>query len=240
LDHTIIWSHRGGTFTNSIPSYKRAFSLGADGIKTEAHLSKDGTVIFRSFPKIDVDGVLIDLSDIDIDEIKKRKQTIPTLEDLYLEFKDTQLLFNFDIWNKDTGVKIIEYAQDHDFINRVELTKPASIDVPIEQFFKPLKNQDSEIKCVNSICGKYAKIKESVLELDNMHDLNIEVFNIQHFKLEEKIFNIIKESGFKIYLWGVIFKYYMRKYLSMDQIDGIFSSRLENLIYLRNQIQIMV
>lgn len=236
MHNAIIWSHRGGSFSNSISSYKRAYNLGADGIKIEARTSKDGTVLFTFQSKIEIEGNNIEIRDLDSKEILKY-YSIPTLSELYNEFYDSPLIFNFDIWDKETGLRIIEFAQKHNFADRIELTKPATLDITIGKFFKPLRDEDSSVKCVNSVCAKYSNIEEENLELEQMIKHNIGVINVQHIKLNQTILKAVKDNGLRLYVWGVIFKYFMSKYLKMDQINGIFSYRLENLVNLRKKFQ---
>jgi len=49
------------------------------------------------------------------------------------------------------------------------------------------------------------------------------------------------EHGFKFYLWGVLFKRSMQKFLTMkyngEYIDGIMSNQPDRLVKFRNEIQ---
>ena len=51
MNRTFVWGHRGSGFIgvqNSLTSFKKAFEMGVDGVKTEAQLSKDHE-IFLTF-----------------------------------------------------------------------------------------------------------------------------------------------------------------------------------------------
>jgi len=74
-----------------------------------------------------------------------------------------------------------------------------------------------------------------------MEELNIEIFNIQHYKSSFELFKLIKDSGYKCSLWGVLFKHFMKKYLTMtyeeSRIDAIFTNYPDTLLKLRSEIQ---
>ena len=59
MNQTIIWGHRGAGFRgveNTLSSFRKCVDMGVDGIKTEAHLSKDVFVILRFLPFLIING----------------------------------------------------------------------------------------------------------------------------------------------------------------------------------------
>ena len=102
MSPTIIWGHRGAGFRgieNSMSSFKKAVNMGVDGIKTEAQTTKDGEVILKFFPYINIGGKKTKIRDLQIKAIKQVKlengESIPTIRELFDEFND-KIRYNFD------------------------------------------------------------------------------------------------------------------------------------------------
>ncbi len=251
MNRTIVWGHRGAGFRypveNSMSSFKKATKMGVDGLKTETQLSKDEQVILSFSNQVNLNGSSKRISNLNLREIKKIKlknnEQILTLRDLFNEFGKSNLIFNFDVRETPVGVKIIEIGEELDLIDRIEIAKPASIFTSLDDFFRPLREKNEKVNFVNSVFGGYKKnsIAEKELQFDVMEELNIQVFNIQHYKSNFELFKLIKDSGYKCYLWGVFFKHFMEKYLNMNyddgRIDGIFTNYPDTLLKLRNEIQ---
>ena len=249
MNRTFVWGHRGAGFRhpveNSMSSFRKAVEMGVDGLKTEAQLSKDGEVILSFYNQVKFNGVSAKISELTVEEIKKvrleNNEQILTIREFFDEFGKKDLRFNFDIKEAPIGVKIIEVGEELSLIDRIEIAKPAIVFTSLEDFFRPLREKNEKIHFVNSVFGGYINISEKDLEFDVMEELNIEVYNIQHYKSSFEIFKLIKDSGYKCYLWGVLFKHFMEKYLKMNyneaRIDGIFTNYPDTLLKLRNEIQ---
>ena len=133
MDKTIIWGHRGAGFRgveNSLSSFKKCVEMGVDGIKTEAHLTKDDSVILRFLPFIIIDGKKTRTNELNHEEIKQIKlengESIPTLNEMFEEFKD-KIRYNFDIRNVETGEKIIDLALKYDLLDNIEIDIKAKV-----------------------------------------------------------------------------------------------------------------
>jgi glycerophosphoryl diester phosphodiesterase len=226
-------------------SFRKAVEMGVDGLKTEAQLSKDGEVILSFYNQVKFNGVSAKISELTVEEIKKvrleNNEQILTIREFFDEFGKKDLRFNFDIKEAPIGVKIIEVGEELNLIDKIEIGKPVTVFTSLEDFFRPLREKNEKVSFVNSVFGGYINISEKDLEFDVMEELNIDVFNIQHYKSSFELFKLIKDSGYKCYLWGVLFKHFMKKYLKMNydegRIDAIFTNYPDTLLQLRNEIQ---
>ena len=74
-----------------------------------------------------------------------------------------------------------------------------------------------------------------------MRKLNIKAFNINYNLANFELFKRVKEHGFKICLWGILFKRSMKKFLTMkyngEYIDAIMSNQPDRLVKFRNEFQ---
>jgi len=244
LETPIIWGHRGAGFTNTLPSYKKCVALGVDGLKTEAWLSKDGVVILRFRPSIIIDGKKRLIKEINLEVIKQvileNNEKIPTLNEMFDAFQ-AKIRYNFDIWNVETGIKIIDVARQYDLLEKIEITKPVSYRHPFQTLLKPLREKDSDVILMNSLFSEKQILKNEYELLDNMKSLNIQVVNLSHHRFNMEIFKRVKKSGFKFYVWGVLFKHFIKKFINLNykgiSIDGIYTPHPDKAVELKRKFQ---
>ncbi|MHA1992801.1 MAG: glycerophosphodiester phosphodiesterase [Candidatus Hodarchaeales archaeon] len=248
MDSTIVWGHRGAGFRdveNSMSSFKKAVDMGVDGIKTEAQLTNDGEILLHFLPFIVLKNNKSFIQDIGIKTAKKVKlgngESIPTLRDMFEEFGD-KIRYNFDIFRVETGLKIIEIAESYKLINKVEITKPVGHTKSADSLFKPLRERCKEVKLVCSLYSDIQISENNYRHLDHMKELEVQVINLAHHRFNLEVFYQVKKAGFKFYLWSVLFKYFMRKYLNLNykgySIDGIYTNYPDKLVELRSEIKV--
>ena len=244
MNKTIIWGHRGAGFRdieNSMSSFKKAVKMGVDGIKTEAQLTNDGEVILQFFPFAVIDGKKNLIQEMDLKTIKQVKlendESIPTLYELFETFKN-KIRYNFDIFKVETGLKIIEIAKEYDLVHNVEITKPVAHTKSAVSLFKPLRKKSRDITFVCSLFSDKQISENEYQLLHNMKKLKVQVINLNHHRFNLDVFKRVKKEGFKFYLWAVLFKYFMKKYLFLDHkghgIDGIFTNFPDKLVEVRS------
>lgn len=126
-------AHRGLPYTmteNTIAGYKTAAEAGATHIEADAHLTKDNQVVIMHDATLDrtTNGTGA-ISSMTLDEIQKYKVTksmnkvelgeepIPTAEELFREFKGTDIVIVFEIKTGDTNIcaALEEAVEKYDF-----------------------------------------------------------------------------------------------------------------------------
>ena len=245
MGQTIIWGHRGAGFRgveNSMSSFKKAVDMGVDGIKTEAQLLKDGEVILKFYPFIFIEGKKTLLKELNLDDIKQVKlennESIPTLRNMFEEFND-RIRYNFDIFSVETGLKIIDIADEYGLLDKVEISKPVAYRGTNESLFKPLRDRNKDFTLVCSLFSDKQILQNNYRLLTQMKEMNVQVINLNHHRFDLEIFNRVKKAGFKFYLWAVLFKYFMRKYLKLNYnghiIDGLYTNFPDKLVELREK-----
>ena len=74
-----------------------------------------------------------------------------------------------------------------------------------------------------------------------MRELDVQVINVNHNYTNFDLFKMVKDLGFKFYVWGVLFKRSFNKFLIMkyngECIDAMMSNLPDRLIQMRNEIQ---
>ena len=248
MEKTIIWGHRGAGFRdveNSMSSFQKAIDWGVDGIKTEANLTKDGSIVLIFPLNFRLNGDAKKISEVTLEEVKKVKlangESIPTITELFEKFGDYDILFNFDIWDLKVGEKIIEIAKKFHLIDRVEIAKPATSRRSFDDFLTPLRKTNDRFTLVNS-CYSFNQLTENDFSnLEKMKKCGVDVVNVSHHSFNYEVFERVKQEGFKFYLWSVLFKYFMKKYLKMETkygiVDAIMTNYPDKILKLRKEIQ---
>ena len=249
MNRTFIWGHRGTGFTgtqNTMSSFQNAILIySVDGIKSETKLSKEGEVVLSYFNTLKINGEDVPIQELTIEEIKKFKlennEAIPTLREVLEAFESYDTKYNFDIANPEEGIEIIRTAKEYGLVDHIELAKPSTRSDSLSNFFTEVRNFDKNVTLINSIFLKHSVIEDKHLELEDMRKLNIKGFNINYNLANFELFKRVKELGFKFYLWGVLFKRSMHKFLIMkyngEYIDGMMSNQPDRLLKFRNEIQ---
>lgn len=135
---TKVWAHRGASGympENTLPSFKKAVELGADGVELDIQLSKDGEIVVCHDEMVDrtsnakgwlKDYTLAELKEMDFSYQFKElgKVSIPTMKEVFELLKPTNLIINIEL---KTGIfdyegieeKIIALTHAEGFEDRV-------------------------------------------------------------------------------------------------------------------------
>ncbi len=248
MSKTFVWGHRGAGFRdieNSMSSFKKAVDMGVDGIKTEAQLSKDGEIFLCFQQSLRKNGEYIPIQDLESNEIRTLRldnnEPILTLPEFFSEFKNQNIRYNFDIGGSEVGIRIIEIAREFKVIDKIELAKTATNASPLPKIFSKIREFDKNVILINSIFLKHATNEKEHLELESMRELNIQGINVKYNFATFELFKLVKENGFKFYVWGVLFKRSIQKFLKMNykgqSVDAMMSNFPDRLVRLRNEIQ---
>lgn len=248
MKKTFIWGHRGSGFIgvqNTMTSFQNAINMGVDGLKTEAKLSKDGEIVLCYYQSLSKNGEDVLINNLDIKEIRKFKlengESIPTLREVFNAFKNYDIKYNFDISDPEVGIKIIELAREFDIIDHIQIAKSSTNPKPLPEIFSKIREFDKKVTLVNSIFLKHSPIKEKHLELESMRKLNVQGINVNFNFANFELFKKVKDNGFKFYIWGILFKRSMHKFLTMkykeEYIDAMMSNLPDRLLKMRDEIQ---
>ncbi|KKL96395.1 hypothetical protein LCGC14_1844900 [marine sediment metagenome] len=248
MSKTFVWGHRGAGFRdieNSMSSFKKAVDMGVDGIKTEAQLSKDGEIFLCFQQSLRKNGEYIPIQDLESNEIRTLRldnnEPILTLPEFFSEFKNQNIRYNFDIGGSEVGIRIIEIAREFKVIDKIELAKTATDPSLLPKIFSKIREFDKNVILINSIFLKHATNEKEHLELESMRELNIQGINVKYNFATFELFKLVKENGFKFYVWGVLFKRSIQKFLKMNykgqSVDAMMSNFPDRLVRLRNEIQ---
>lgn len=119
MQKTLVWAHRGASSSapeNTLPAFRRAAELGADGVELDVQLTKDGQLVVIHDETLErvsngagwvKDYTLAELRQLDFNRQfpEYGPQPIPTLEEVYRLLEPTDLTVNVEL---KTGIVFYE------------------------------------------------------------------------------------------------------------------------------------
>lgn len=213
-----IFGHRGASgyeIENTIPSFKKAISMGA-GIETDIRATKDKKLICFHDRYFKIGEKYSSVSKLTFEEIKKIKfkdgRKIPLINEVFQVFKKSsnELRFSFDIANKEVGVKLLTLAKAYSLLNKIEITDRRL------KVLSHLRKENNKIKLIYTLTGNINIIKNETQNFKKLKELDVKIINLQFSRNIEDLFKIIIDNGFNCYVWGVNTKMGMKKVIELN------------------------
>ena len=153
-ERTKVWAHRGASGyvpENTLDAFQKAVEMGADGIELDVQMTKDGELVVIHDETIDrVSDGKGWVKDYTYAELKKfnfnkthpeyEREEIPTLEQVYLLIKPTNLMINVEI--KTGIVNAVDYACD---ILKADALHPADFNVWYPEFLDQCRKRNRRV-----------------------------------------------------------------------------------------------
>ncbi|GAJ02277.1 unnamed protein product [marine sediment metagenome] len=161
---------------------------------------------------------------------------IPTLDDVFQEFKSNSLRYSIDIANRNTGYRVIDLAKKYNIIDNVEIT-----DLRM-RVLSQLRKYNKDIKLVYTLPFNIRKIDYKNLNFKELIENGIHAINLKSERTRDKDnFKIIIENGLKCYVWGVNSKFRMKRILKLDHksevVEAIYTDYPDVFLKIRDQFQ---
>ena len=158
--YPLIWGHRGASGyapENTLPAFKMAADMGADGVELDIQMTKDGVIVVCHDETIDrTSSGKGWLKDFTFDELRRLDFSngntayegvqIPTMEEVFDLLEPTGLLINIEI---KTGIVFYEKIEE----KILELTNPSiTIRFAGSRNWIPVRRQAFSTETVPSTC----------------------------------------------------------------------------------------
>lgn len=217
----VIYAHRGASGyapENTMCSFKLAIEMGADGIETDIHLSKDGHLVLIHDEKVDRTTTSKGyIKDMTLAEIKKldagckfnekfKGEKIPTLIELIELTKNTNIILNIEIKNNKINYpgiekRLIELIKKYKIEKRVIISsfnhnaiyKIKEIDCSLKTGILYSRNLKRPIRFAKNIKAdaihpKYKRISVKLMIKSKLSNIEVNTFTINTIKQIEKMF----------------------------------------------------
>ncbi|MGO1652341.1 glycerophosphodiester phosphodiesterase [Senegalia sp. (in: firmicutes)] len=217
----IIYAHRGAKGyrpENTMAAFKLAMEMGADGIETDIHLSKDGYLVLIHDEKIDRTTTKKGyIKDMTLDQIKLLDagskfseefagEEIPTLEELIILTKNTNIILNIEIKNNKMNYprieeKLVELIKKYKIEERVIISsfnhntiyKIKELDENLKTGILYSRNIKRPIRFAkniraNALHPKHKRVDFKLMIKAKLMGLEINTFTINNTKQMNKMF----------------------------------------------------
>lgn len=229
---TMNYAHRGASGyypENTMTAFLKAVELGADGIETDVHLTKDGELVIIHDEKVDrttngkgyvKDYTLKEIRNLDAGSFKGKqfkREKIPVLEELLELIKDKDIKINIElktdiIWYSGIEEKVINKIHEYGIANKTIISS---------------FNHYSVFKCKEID----KSVKTGLLYMEGLFEpqlyakiVGAEAIHPYFYAIDNKeVINRVKEAGILINAWTINEEKYMRRFLDYG-IDGIMTN----------------
>lgn len=251
MNHTFIWAHRGASGyekDNTLESFELALKMGADGLESDAYLTKDHELVFYHDDKISYQGKEYPLTQLTTEQIQSvdlgKGRKVPKVSDMFVHFKDQKnhsgdyVRFSLDIKTINMGDELVQLAKKMDISNRVEIT--ANDNYPI--FWNKMKqwrNMNPDIQLVNSAHFQMKGLKRIFGKMFDQNwarykQFGLKAINIQAKYLTQDLITKIQNQNLKVYVWDCHTEEKIQQYLKYG-VDGIYTNYPDVAVKLRLQ-----
>ena len=221
-----IFGHRGASgyeIENTIPSFKKAVSMGA-GIETDVQLTKDSKLLCFHDPYIKIEEEYCHIKNFTLKELRAIKfedsRRIPLVKEMFDIFKDAPntLRYSFDIINKKSGLELLNLARKASLLKNIEITDRRLV------LLSALRRKNELSNLVYTLIETINSINAKTLNIDKLRKLRISAINIRCQRHIEGLFRDIIDNGLKCYIWGVNTKSNMKKIVKLRYKDEIVNA----------------
>jgi len=221
-----VFAHRGASgyeIENTIPSFKKAVSMGA-GIESDLIYTKDKKVVCFHDPIFKVGKEHYFIQDLMYEEVQTIEfddhRKVPLVEEVFEIFNDMShnLRYSFDIANKNVGLDLINIAEKASVFDKIEITDRR---LSILSF---LRQQNPKINLIYTIPENINKITSKTLDFDRLSKINVNIINIRCRKNIKDLFKQAIDNNLECYIWGVNTGIIMKKVLKLRYKDSFISA----------------
>lgn len=232
MKKTLVWAHRGASAyapENTLPAFEKAVEMKADGIELDVQMTKDGELVVIHDERLervsDGKGYVKDYTYAELLKLNFNQKfpqygnvRIPTLEQVYLLIKPTDLTINVEIktgeiFYPEIEERVIDLTERYGLSDRVIYSSFNHYTVRKVKELCP-KAEVGMLYC-DGMIDPVAYARETV-KADAIHPA---FYNIKY----PGVVKACKEDGIKIHVWTVNEETEMRE-LCEWQIDAMITN----------------
>ncbi len=232
-----IFAHRGNSSVypeNTMAAFRSALSVGAEGIETDVHLTKDGILVITHDEEISrVSDGKGQVKDMTLEELQRydfgswkgdayKGEKIPTLKELLDLLKDTDLMLNIEIkmgFVLYPGIeeKLLELIKAEGFLSRVIFSSFNHYSIALIKQLEPEAKTAPLYECGLFQPHEYAKT------------LGASFIHPSYRSMDPRLLEDLKKNSIGVNLWTVS-DIQTAQYFNTLGIDGIITDHPEELI----------
>ena len=232
-----IYAHRGNSSVypeNTMAAFRSALSVGAEGIETDVHLTKDGILVITHDEDISrVSDGTGQVGDMTLEELRKydfgswkgeayKGERIPTLKELLDLIRDTDLMLNIEIkmgfvLYPGLEEKLVEMIRSEEFLHRVIFSSFNHYSIALIKQLEPEAKTAPLYECGLFQPHEYAKT------------LGASFIHPSYTSMDPRLLEDLRKNGIGVNLWTVN-DVQTAHYFNTLGIDGIITDYPEELV----------
>ena len=221
----ITFAHRGGRADlpeNTLPAFRRALSLGARGLETDARLSKDGEVVLAHDEKIRRGLRRVNVPDTDAPTLAELD--VPRLSDLYAEC-GVEYELSVDCKQREVARPLIEVARaaGDGASGRLWLCSGSL------KLLEGLRADAGDVKLVYSPGRNRVAPTAMERHTADLAAAGIDGLNLHHSEWTKGLVALVHRFGLKAFAWDTQETRYILAALRQG-IDGIYCDRVDRMV----------
>ena len=217
MNKPYIFAHRGAMgycIENTMASFQKAVEMKV-GIETDIYITKDKNLVCSHDPAFKIANKWYPIKSLMVKEIKSIKfddgREISCLNEVFDAFSycPKSLRYSFDIGSRKTGLRLMEMAKSHSYLEQIEIT-----DTRVN-ILKKLRKINQNVKLDYTVPHHISNINNQTINFEKLVKNNIRVLNIKQNRANKENFKCIIENGFDCYVWDVNSRNQMKKVLNL-------------------------
>lgn len=253
MQRTYIWAHRGASGyekDNTLEAFNLAIEMGADGIESDAYLTKDKDLVFYHEDKIKYNEKEYRLTELTTKQIQSidlgKGRIVPKVSDIFQHFKDQRnhnheyIRFSLDIKTIQMGDYLVKLAAKMGISERVEIT--ANDNYP--NFWSKMKEWraiNPEIQLVNSAHFNMKSFKQIFGRMYHQnwekHTLyGLKAINIKAAYATPDVIKNVQNHNLQMYVWDCHAEAKIREFYQY-QVDAIYTNYPDIAVKIRDDMQ---
>lgn len=237
--HTKIWGHRGSSHAfmeNSMAAFRQAISDGADGVEIDVQQTKDGKLIVFHDEKLkrltDSDKCIWGTTWAELQSLNlgNSSEKIPSLEEVLVLFKTTDLTVNIELKNN----LFLYHGMEKDIFKMV-----SDFDMQDQVLYSSF-NHESVAKMVGLAGGENCAILTSDIHVEPwkyIKQLGVKSYHPMINSLQQKnLIQNIRANDLKVNVWTADHPAHIYAALLLE-VDAIITNEPKRAVELREQFQ---
>jgi len=241
---TRILAHRGytqnGLAENSIPAFKRAIELGADGFEFDVHATKDRKVVVYHDVTLEKLGVSKAISNMPLQAVKdltlQDNVAIPTLDEVLEQFGN-KVFLNIEIKDESASELVVEKIENYSIeLNRDNIIVSSFL----EKVLVDVQEANPEIPTGLLTLFPWQAIKKAnqlqCVAIHPFFDKPPAFWQRPLLYYSQHVIKKSKSKGLNVNLWTVNHEKFINKALKLA-VDGIITDEILTAINIRNSLK---
>ena len=235
-----IWAHRGASgheIDNTMESFKLALEMGADGLESDVHQSKDNVLFLYHENRIQWDGKKVNPSRLTMEQLESinlgEGRKIPRVRDVFEYFKEKsnkagqEIRYSLDVKRLKMAPPLAKLAEDVAVAHNVEITP--NDDWPrFWSTIEKIRKISSDIHIVDSAHFGLKPLKMLFKRMfyqnwEKFDRYNVKGVNVKAALASDDLIRSVKNRNLKMYVWDCHDRETLETFMPKS-IDAVYSN----------------